>query len=41
MASGNRTLSEELKLDAGLIRAVLILGTSLFVIFILGVGLLL
>jgi hypothetical protein len=41
MASGNRTLSEELELDAGLIKAVLTLGTSLFVIWIIGVGLLL
>lgn len=39
MASGNRTLAEEEKLDAGLIRTVLVLGTSLFVIFIVGVGL--
>jgi hypothetical protein len=40
MASGNRTLAEETELDAGLIKAVLSLGTGLFVIFILGVGLL-
>jgi hypothetical protein len=40
MASGNRTLAEELELDAGLIKTILILGTILFVIFIMGVGLL-
>jgi hypothetical protein len=40
MASGNRTLAEETELDAGLIKAVLSLGTGMFVIFILGVALL-
>ena len=39
MAGGNRTLDQELQLDASLIKTVLILGTTLFVAFILGVGL--
>ncbi len=41
MGSGNRTLAEESELDASLIKTVLVLGTVVFVVFILGVGLLL
>ncbi len=39
MGSGNRTLAEESELDASLIKTVLIIGTTVFVVFILGVAL--